>query len=137
MIYLIVMIPNDLDINIQNLWLASALITWDHFSALHPMGYIAKRHCGNGVQTKIQGESECRKIFKMSCYEILPSKEKTETEFLQIIMEKYAFLYSKLSRSSIQVVNADYISSGLCPCFVNNCFRNTWNGKKKWSKLSE
>lgn len=52
---------NDLDINIQNPRLASALITREYFSALQPVGHIAKRHCGNGVQIQIQGESECRK----------------------------------------------------------------------------
>lgn len=32
-------------------------------------------------------------------------------------------------------MTAAYIS-GLCPCFINNCFKNTWNGKKG-SKLGE
>lgn len=65
------------------------------------MGYIAKRHCGNGAQTKIQGEHECRKIFKMACYEILSSKEKIETEYLQTIMENMLFcIVSKVDLQS-------------------------------------
>lgn len=57
--------------------------TWDYISALQSMSHITKRYCGNGVQNKIQGESECRKTFKMARYEILPSKENIETEYCQ------------------------------------------------------